>query len=96
MRLENEIWKLGVFGDFCQNSCSGTRGQLPNGSRQVYEKVEQGNRDSRMLGESLCNVMEGAWADSSRDPDSNPNLLLAGCVTLGILLHLWTSSGKWG
>lgn len=42
--------------------------------------------------ESPCGVMEGAWADSSRDLDSNPNLLLASCVTLGISLYLWTLS----
>lgn len=65
-------------------------GQWPNGSRQVYKKVEQGNRDNRMLRESLC-VMEEAYVDSLRYPESNPNLLLASCVTLGILLHLWTS-----
>lgn len=51
--------------------------QLPCGSRQVYEKAELGNRDSRIPRESPHSVMEGAWADSSRDLDSNPDRLLA-------------------
>lgn len=44
-------------------------GQLPSGSRQMYKKAEQGNRDSRTLKECLCGVTEGTWADSSRDLD---------------------------
>lgn len=45
-----QIEKLGVFGDFCQSSCSSTRGQLPSDSRQVYKKVELGNRTAECWG----------------------------------------------
>lgn len=76
---------------FVRAGAKAPRGQLPFSSRQMYEKAELGNRDSRISRERPRSVMKRVWVDSSRDLASNSNQLLADCVTLGIL----TSPEKW-
>ena len=62
------------------------QGQLPFGTRQMYERAELGNRDSQTPREHPRSIRKRAWASSSRDLASNPNQRFADAVTLGIFI----------